>query len=169
MNQADLDRIKLLQPGDVLLIRYLPPWVIGWLIQTISRDVWSHAALYVGNGNVIEAKGGGVKRNTLEKVLKWTKWRADRYPYLALNNDKKNNLLAWAFSRIGWGYDFSSVGYILVLYLLDWLGIVKNIKNYSNPFNRKNSFYCSEFVVEAYRSQGINLFPGGDINPELAT
>ncbi len=56
---SDLIEMDLLQPGDVLLCQH--NGIMGRLIQLFDGSSFSHAALYVGDGQLGEATSHGVK------------------------------------------------------------------------------------------------------------
>src|SRR5512143_2961900 len=56
-----------LRPGDILLSA--DPGLASAGIRLLTTSPVSHAAIYVGNGEVAEALGGGVRLRSMERVL----------------------------------------------------------------------------------------------------
>lgn len=55
-----------LQPGDILLYRNGRKSVVSSLIRRLTRSPYSHAAVYLGDGKILEAVISGIKINRLE-------------------------------------------------------------------------------------------------------
>ncbi len=65
---SDVIELDLLQPGDVLLCQSNA--IMGRLIQLFDGSSFSHAALYLGNGQIGEATSHGVETVDLAKKVK---------------------------------------------------------------------------------------------------
>lgn len=55
-----------LQPGDILLYRNGRKSIVSSLIRWWTRSPYSHAAIYLGNGEILEAISSGIKINRLK-------------------------------------------------------------------------------------------------------
>jgi len=133
---------------------------VGWLIQTIGRDTWAHAALYTGSGNVIEAKGSGVRKTTLAEVLHLNSLFTLKYRIYRLRNNNPEviqKVINYCEERLGWEYDYGSVGFIAVVKILERFGIVQQTP-LINPLNSKEKIFCSELVGESFSFAGEALF-----------
>ncbi len=136
-------RTDYLQPGDILLGR-----CAGSPVPSLHpEDSWTHAAVYVGNGQVVEAA------NPAEKVLRrrladWLAPRMTWVSYLRLSGADENTrrlAVSFALEQVGQPYD------------INWLSKQAD----------GHSWYCSELVWAAYLyasdgaidlSGGSNLF-----------
>ncbi|MBF0236843.1 MAG: hypothetical protein HQM12_03995 [SAR324 cluster bacterium] len=59
--------MEVAQPGDVILVR--GNMRISRVIQTLTHSSYSHAALYMGQGELIEAEPEGVLLSSIDKYL----------------------------------------------------------------------------------------------------
>ncbi|MGK5093387.1 hypothetical protein WDW89_15430 [Deltaproteobacteria bacterium TL4] len=55
------------QPGDVILIRGNQR--ISRIIQTLTHSAYSHAAIYMGNGDIVESEPGGVLQSSIDRYI----------------------------------------------------------------------------------------------------
>lgn len=105
LSADEVEKVKsLIQPGDILLdIDFQYP---GWqLMEKVSVDSdWTHASLYDGKGNVIEAvPGSGVSMRTLDELLSSHAVALVRPPY---GSEKERDAsIAYAASQLGKPYD----------------------------------------------------------------
>jgi hypothetical protein len=117
-----------LQPGDIL---YDPdsPFNLGPLKI-------GHVGIYVGNGMVVEAQVGGVKRNSLGT---WKYPQRDNVYILRVDcsTEIKEGAVSFAEAQIGKPFDFG------------WWQ--------KDPNPASFSWYCSELVWAAYYNEGINI------------
>lgn len=69
----DLDKqIRGVRKGDILLIKYLWDFPIGWIIRKGTKCDFNHIAWILNNENVIELKAKGKRTIPLKKYLnKW--------------------------------------------------------------------------------------------------
>jgi|APCry1669188910_1035180.scaffolds.fasta_scaffold00028_29 uncharacterized protein YycO len=112
-----------IKPGDILFRRY--DGYLDTILMSIS-SFWCHAAIYVGDNNVIQAVGTGVNS---EDILNFC-----RCDSLALYRP--------------------SVTYNQVVYAIDKAKeLVKEKAQYDWKFESENSnFYCSELVDTCYNN-----------------
>jgi hypothetical protein len=118
--------LDALEPGDVLLRKY-----DHYLGSRLIKGFWSHAAIYVGDNQVIHMLGEGI---TKEDIL--TFMRADHMAILRCRNKELipisiekaynqfgKNILRYSTRNIKYDYDFSA---------------------------EEDKFYCTEFVSFCY-------------------
>lgn len=138
-----------LKPGDVILVGKPSP--IGFLIEKFTKGPYTHSALYIGDGNIIESAWNGVVMTTLDKY--------ENYPYKTAMRHKtanKNLLQAsiqWAYSQVGKGYDY-----------LGLFGIANSLilrKDY-NALDDKDKYWCSELIADAFIKSSIDV----DFSPD---
>lgn len=150
------------QPGDFGLCRI--GGAVGLGVSAGQRAIGSgsyftHAFIYVGNGEVIQAQPGGAKRVLLAEALDGRKRVA--FSDFPLNGSQRSNILRAAVSFLGTPYSF-----------LDYLAIAEARMLRSDRLERyvgdTGHMICSQLVDECYRRAGIELFPGripGDVAP----
>jgi uncharacterized protein YycO len=97
----ELDYLKkIARPGDVLL-RFQK----GYPLDKVLVGTWQHAAIYVKDGNIIDAMGDGTDKRKLDKF-----GEADGIVLIRLKNtpeNKVNKALTYAYEQIGKSYDIN--------------------------------------------------------------
>jgi len=132
---------KDLQPGDILVLS--GTGAMRSAIRGITGWRFNHAALYVGNGQVIDATDGeGVSRRSLDSTLDSTQRFVAVLRRPGLTAVQQDAIVREAECRIGSSYSYlscsgSALGFIAV--------------NGSHVGSKTNeSFMCSEFVQKVY-------------------
>lgn len=119
---------------SVYIVLFKSRGFISRLIQFQTRSPYSHVGVMV-RGTLYEAyhKGGVQKRRVipLDEVELYG---------LALEVDE-DELLQWLESKIGLGYDWVSVFRFLT----------------RRPADYNSRYYCAEFVLDAFKAQGLTL------------
>lgn len=110
---------------------------IGYVLVSFSRGVlsnflipgkWSHGAMYIGDGDIIEAVGSGVRITSLDEFFKGVDYIAVCRPKFAEAAEVRSNAVEVARAQEGKPYDN----------VFDW--------QYSN----QTAFYCFELIVWSY-------------------
>lgn len=163
---------KMIDPGelrtaDIVLSAEGSALSSGIRIFTLAPV--SHAALYVGNGQIAEALGGGVRLRTVEQML------ADEsviavFRHPRLDESVAQRIADIARGHVGKPYDF--VGTFLHLpFALErypcevpllpgflrsaCVSLIASVQlRFSGPGDR---FFCSSFVLRAYRDAGAPI------------
>jgi hypothetical protein len=132
-----------LQVGDIILST--TRWPSSAAIRILSGSKVSHAVLYIGNGEVVEAlKASGVVRKSVESAIKDDKYAyALRYP--GLTSAQQQVMRDFAVHQVALGTRFDLAGMVFRAGL-------------RIPGGGDKRFYCSEFVLKAYETAGIPLF-----------
>jgi uncharacterized protein YycO len=135
-NNLDL---SVLRPGDIILCR----GCAGWLEEKFGNIVgyWHHAAMYIGNGLMIEAWKDGVRVVSVSMVRRASEVAVYR---VRTTDDIRQRAIQWALTKVGLPYDYK------------WLTYIGG-KEVEGP-----SYYCSELVWAAYKAVGG---PDIDQNP----
>lgn len=129
------------QPGDVILFAG-KSWISRG-IEWFTDSKYSHAALYVGNGYIIEATEAGVEKNLL--TFKGCSGHCvRRMP--GLTSDAAKAIVAKAESLIYDNYDFLQLLTLGVYYGFRRLGITWS----ALVANMPNKMICSELVAVSY-------------------
>ncbi len=156
-----------LQTADIIVSAGTGAVSRGIMVGTESEV--SHAALYAGRGNVIEAVGEGVREIALASSLK------DHYLAVAYRVNGINPISAQKIVNIArkWvqekrKYDTpGALGagarnpYVCVFVF----GIIACTLAREGEFKSSDKFYCSQLVLEAYRRAGASFI---DQNPNLS-
>ena len=162
-----------LQPGDILLSSANGINSVGVRLLTLSPV--SHASLYIGREEIAEAVGEGVRRRSVPRLLEEeTTVVAFRHP--AVQPLHVERMQAFVQETVGRKYDF--VGIMLQapfsverrlcempltpLPLRDFC--VQGVGAVQLGIARSDRFFCSQFVLEAFRRAGLPLT---DADPRL--
>lgn len=139
------------QPGDFAVVAYKAPgWgakVIGWF----TRSKWTHAFIYMGNGQVAEAQSDGFTTNPLSnydgaELL----WSTNRY---AISTRQRDQICAAARSLLGVPYGWIDIACIV----LSAVGITP--APVMDRLAAHSTIICSQAVVHCWAVADLNLFP----------
>ena len=162
-----------LKPGDIILTADNGLKSSGIRLATLSPV--SHAAVYLGDSQVVEAVGEGIRRRTVADLLaEEVTVVAFRHP--AITAEHINKMNAFATRHVGQKYNY--VGIMLQapftierraceLPLVPSLVrdfCIRGVAAVQLGLGRNDQFFCSQFVLEAYRSAGLPLT---DADPRL--
>jgi cell wall-associated NlpC family hydrolase len=155
-----------LQAGDILLSADKGVASAGIRLFTVSPV--SHAAIYVGDGEIAEALGGGVRLRTMARVLEEESVVAVfRHP--ALDDERALTLRRFAREQIGKPYDFVGVmmhaPFALQRRVCELPGVptvlreacLSTLATFQLIQGSDDRFFCSQFVLESYRAVGLPL------------
>jgi cell wall-associated NlpC family hydrolase len=149
-------------PGDIGLCRI--SGTTGRLVSAGqcligSGSYYTHAFVYVGAGEVIQAEPGGAKRVFLSEALNGR--RRVAYSSFPLTDAQRGAIVSAAESLIGTPYsylDYAAIGAARLAHIDALERFVENTHH----------MICSQLVDECYRRAGIELFPNripGDVAP----
>ncbi|MGB2817858.1 MAG: YiiX/YebB-like N1pC/P60 family cysteine hydrolase [Burkholderiaceae bacterium] len=161
-----LARVEDLLPGDILLSADAGVASAGIRLLTVSPV--SHAALYVGDGEVAEALGGGVRLRSMARVMEEeTVVAVFRHP--ALDDLRADRLSAFAREQVGKPYDYVGVmmhaPFALQRRVCELPGMptvlreacLSTLATFQLIHGGDDRFFCSQFLLEAYRMAGLPL------------
>ena len=140
--------LQSLKPGDILVMTSTKKDEIGESIRSATGGNFSHVALYVGQGYLVEAVWDGVRK---------IHWSESGYPgnyhVVALRHKDIESLdiqqvINFASSKVGLKYDYPFIIFAGITVLLSRVGI--NIRGLRNWFDVKNSYICTELVGDSY-------------------
>ncbi|KGT89243.1 hypothetical protein NG99_19740 [Erwinia typographi] len=166
--------ISSLRAGDILLSSSTT--LTSWGIRLFSFSGVSHASLYIGNHQVAEAVGGGVKIISLAEAI------AESNNFLAL---RRNNLSEeqtqivrdYALAQQGQKYNYKGIVMFAPFMItrricelpltnatfrdrcLTMLATVQ-LSSDVTVASDQPTFFCSEFVLSAFTAAGAPLFSG---------
>lgn len=163
---GDLIGVSALAPGDILLSSVGTLQSAG--IQLATFAPVSHALVYLGNGVVAEAVGEGVRVRTVGAVLESEQMVvAFRDPQLTPAQAVR--LREWSLAQVGTRYN--TVGVLLSApFVIDRRvcelplvpgpvrdACVRGFATVQLGASSNDRFFCSQFVLEAYRQAGASL------------
>lgn len=162
-----------LRTGDILLSAEGTALSAGIRLLTLAPV--SHAALYVGDGEVAEALGGGVRLRRLATMIEEESVIAVlRQP--RLDDATAQRIGELARDRVGWGYDYAGTFLyapfslqrvaceVPVLPALLRGACIRTLATLQLGLpGRDDRFFCSSFVLDTYRDAGA---PITDVRPK---
>jgi uncharacterized protein YycO len=165
--------IAVLQPGDILLTS--EPTVTSASIRLVTFAPVSHAAVYVGDGKVVEAVRSGVRVRALEEILaEATVVLALRYPELTTHQAAL--IGEYAIKKSGAGFNFLGITLNVPFSIsrrvcelpfvspalrdacIRGLGVLPQLAA------SESQLFCSQLVLQAYRHAGVLVT---DADPRL--
>ena len=159
----DEDLPNKLQPGDVILTSHLEFSVIkigNFCKNGYGRRVWTHSALYIGNGEIVEAFPKGIVRRKLKEAYldeKKTGLRILRRKHLP--QDAVGRIVSFCTQAPGKPYDLRALIYFPLANLLPpSLSFVLTPGYLGHWFNQPGSYFCSELLSEAFEQADAYCF-----------
>ncbi len=166
-NGGQLVSEKALQAGDIILSAANGINSAG--IRAITLSPVSHAALYVGKGQVIEAVGGqGVRQRSVQEfIAEEATIAAFRHPKL----DGVQTALIQKFAAQHVGTKYNTAGIVLqapftlqrkfcelpVMPALVRDACIRGVAAIALGPVPNDQFFCSQFILEAYKAAGLPL------------
>lgn len=165
-NGGLLANIASLQPGDIILSSGKSLSSVG--VRLFTTAPVSHASLYVGEGEIIEAVGSGIRRRDLAEALTEDDVAvAFRHPALVPAQAQK--IREFADAQVGKKYNHLGIvlhaPFAIERRLCELPGIPSLVRNFclrgvamiQLGAVSNESFFCSQFVLEAYRVAGLPI------------
>lgn len=172
MSKYELKKIAIekMERGDILLMspyKNLWKYPIATLINWGTESEWSHGALYLGKGLIIESNG---KHGVHISTIHHGKYNND-YDWITLRVKPEYKYtieptIKYAESKMWKGYDFFAtywLGFIFALKKIFNISINKFLKN-DNILESKDRYFCFELVTDAYAAAGIDIPKEGGID-----
>lgn len=165
-NGGQMVGAEALRPGDIILSSANGLHSAG--IRLITLSPVSHASLYVGNGQIAEAVGEGIRKRTVDQLLaEESSVVAFRHPRVTAEHVV--HMERFVQDTVGQKYNF--VGVLLHApfsierrlcelpltpsLLRDFC--VQGVGAIQLGLGPTDRFFCSQFVLEAYRRAGLPL------------
>ncbi|WP_435955137.1 YaeF family permuted papain-like enzyme [Dryocola sp. BD626] len=162
ITQADL------RAGDLLLSSSISLTSVG--IRVFSTSAVSHVALYIGEGEVAEAVGGGVQIVTIDEAMK----HSDKILALRmtdLTQEEAQKVRQFAQQKAGSGYNYKGIiemaPFMVTKQLCSLNPFSKEFRQQcvrglaaaqlSTPTGSESRYFCSQFVIAAYEQAGHPL------------
>lgn len=145
-----------LQPADIIVSTARHP--VSYAIRAGTVSAISHAMLYVGNGNVIEAVGSGVREVPLTQAID-SAILAVAYRHPSVDAATAAAIVSYARSKVGSPYNYSGVAYTGYR-AINPVGakIIQKIADVAGVnIGQAGALYCSELVFESFSHAGLPL------------
>lgn len=136
-------------PGDYL-VTASPGW-IAWAIRKITRSTVNHAAVYVGEGKIVEAWQSGAR------VRPVSEWSNAICSTIQLTGSQRSGICRYARAAVGAKYNFLDVAAQAVVRLFKWHAPQWVLDRLGRP----DRLQCAQLVDLAYAAAGVTLFPDG--------
>lgn len=162
-----------LQPGDILLTSISS--FRSAAIQVMTFAPVSHAAVYIGDRQVVEAVGSGVRIRDIDELLKEEKMvLALRYPDLSA--EQAQNIKDYALNKTGTSFNYLGVTLHVPLTITRRLcelplvplavrdACIRSIGVINQMAASESRLFCSQLVLQAYRHAEV---PMTDADPRL--
>ena len=162
-----------LRPGDIILTSTATLTSAGIRLMTFAPV--SHAAVYVGNGRVVEAVGSGVQVRSLRRLLEEEGLAlALRYPDLTAQ--QAQSVRSVALEKVGRSFNYVGVAVHVPFSInrrlceLPLLPAVvrdvclRGLGGMHHLVTSKRALFCSQLVLQSYRQAGV---PITDADPRL--
>jgi len=131
--------------GDILLIKYLWDFPIGWLIRRFTHCQWNHVAWFTNDKELIELKAIGKRKVHLSHYLNKWLYKCKVVRIKSIDNYKLNEAIKRA-EKAQFDYPYSSA---IINFSLIKLKILKESPRLS----------CSSFI--AYYLSQVNFYFNG--------
>jgi hypothetical protein len=153
----DIDAMRrCLQRGDVVLVEGRTKFSTA--IKYLSQSTWSHAMLYVGNDEFIEADVSlGIIRSNIQEL---ESYHTRICRPIGLTQDEVDSVCYHAVSKLGGTYDLRHV-FDLVRYLVPILPFPARHRRKLLAFGSRDptKAVCSTLVAESFESVNYPILP----------
>lgn len=155
-----------LRAGDIILTA--DNGVKSVSIRLATQAPVSHAALYLGNNEIIEAVGEGIRKRTIEALLEEeVTVVAFRHP--GVTADHVARMQAFADKNLGQKYNYMGIMLqspftierkacelpVMPALIRDFC--LRGVAFVQLGLGRSDQFFCSQFVLEAFNQAGLPL------------
>ena len=113
--------------------------MVSKLIRWQTNGVYSHAALQLPSGEIIQAWHNPAKVRIRPTLKDWS--NVEAFQVDGMTADQWDKAIAWSKAQIGKGYDFG--------------GVFRFVTRWRKPQDEK--WFCSELVFQALLEAGVPL------------
>ena len=157
--------LKVGKRGDIIVLTSIGFDPIGGSVRWWTGSEYSHTAIYLGDGEIVEAIYTGVHK------VKWTETPyATTYKAVILRpaatTEQIEAALEYAQSKVGLKYDYLLFFATAPLILLTRLGFpLRGVRNY---LDIHKAYICIELVVDSYFEASAIILIASHINRSQA-
>lgn len=165
-DQQDNDLIAKLKPGDVIItskrginLGSIPIRFANFSRHGYQKRIWTHAAFYIGGGEVVEAFPKGITKRDLKSAYLDQPFDIICLRRKGTSASDFDEAVEFCKSKVGVKYDTKALAYYVILNILPPIfHFLLTSRWFNNLINNENAFYCSELVGTAYLKQGAYCF-----------
>ena len=158
-----LDKLKL---GDVIIFhkKGINPGSLGIKLANFFKNGfrergWTHAGLYLGDDQVVEAYPQGIVINKFSEKYLQNNYRLLILRHKSASDEKLRKAADFCVSEKGGPYDMSGLWYfILFNFIPQQFHFILNVRNWGDRFNDKTKYFCSELVARGFEEAELSCF-----------
>jgi len=162
----DTIAVDQLRRGDVILTAQRWADLGGVFIRLgnffkrgFHERIWCHAAIYVGDGEIVEALPHGVEKNRLDEAYLNRDFNLRVMRYRNATPEQMEAAADFAVSKIGVSYEQKQQLYFVLNYCIaPSLRFALESPFFEKVFQDRGSYFCSELVAAAYQAAGAYPF-----------
>ena len=136
-------------PGDYM-VTATGGWLSGW-IRRITRSDVNHAAVYIGDGYIVEAWTSGARIRLMEE------WPNAIWSTFPLTGPQRQSIVRYAKAMVGTPYNYWDIAAQAIVRVFKWNAPPWALDRLSRP----DRLQCAQLVDLAYATAGVHLFPDG--------
>ncbi len=156
------DLISILSPADVILVSHLgfSPIKIGNFCKDgYHKRIWTHVALYVGDGDIVEAIPNGIIKRKLREAYLDGKTGLKVLRKKHLTPETAGRIVNFCAQTPGEPYDSRALIFFPLANLLPpSLSFILTPGYLGHFFKVKNSYFCSELVSTGFKQADSYCF-----------
>lgn len=145
-----------LLPGDLILVSAIEQQFVGHMIRQVQEKGgflpeharWEHAAMYIGQGVIIEATRKGVKRAMLSKFAKDHRIRVRRDGTLSI--EERYQLVVHALTLSDTPYNFIDIVKLWRKSRFGFGNVAEKQSSRLGPQYPKSATICSQLYADCY-------------------
>lgn len=154
--------VSHLLPGDVVLTSHLgfsPIKVANFCKVGYQKRIWTHAALYLGDGRIVESICSGVRVANLDEAYPPGQAGIRVLRRKDLDGTAAGRIVEYCAQRVGRRYDPQALAYFVFLHLLpSYLQFILTADHWGRWLDRPDSYFCSELLSEGFKQTGAYCF-----------
>jgi hypothetical protein len=159
--------VSKLKPGDIIISTESA--AESWAIRKLTSSAYSHAALYIGKGQIIDATAKRVKVRPLAELMR----DASRVGVIRVKNltdAQQKATLKSAAAKVGRPYNYVALGLNGIAKLfgyvtMPWVSVVADSYLKGRLLAIGPGYFCSELVIRSFRSAGVSIAPTNGDTP----
>lgn len=150
MKSPELSKLKA---GDIIFAR--SDGFLSRVIRHVTRSEWSHVAIYLGEGQVIDTDA--LRSVSIHQLSSFECWAAGRVE--DLSDQRIGEIVNYMVSELNKPYDYLQLVGFFLDYTFGW----------AVNWQWKGHYTCGQLIDRAFHVAQIDLVPGkteGNVTPE---